>query len=386
MRLPSIGHAPTIPAMQSGTPPARRKIIHIDMDAFFASVEQRDNPALRGKPVAVGGSALRGVVAAASYEARVFGVRSAMPSVTAKRRCPQLVFVPPRFEVYKSVSQQIRQIFARYTDLIEPLSLDEAYLDVTRDKQGVGSAIRVAQRIRGEISAETGLTASAGISYNKFLAKIASDQNKPNGQFVVLPQDALAFVATLPARRFYGVGPRTAERMARLGIHTGADLRAQSLGFLQQHFGKAAEYLYRASRGEDERPVRADRQRKSIGGERTWAQDLQQDAELVAALDAIIDIVWERIARQSASGRTLTLKMKFADFQQITRARSLDAPIPDRASFAAVAHGILAGLLPVPRGVRLLGLSLSGLETPVADAAAAHAVAEPVPAQYRLEF
>jgi DNA polymerase IV len=364
-----------------------RKIIHIDMDAFFASVEQRDNPELRGKPVAVGGSALRGVVAAASYEARVFGVRSAMPSVTAKRRCPQLLFVNPRFEVYSAVSRQIRDIFARYSDLIEPLSLDEAYLDVTRDKQGVGSAIRVAQRIRGEILAETGLTASAGISYNKFLAKIASDQNKPNGQFVVLPQDALAFIATLPARRFYGVGPRTAERMGALGIHTGADLRAQSLGFLQQHFGKSAEYLYRASRGEDERPVRPDRQRKSIGAERTWAQDLQSDAELVAALDEIIDIVWERIARQSATGRTLTLKMKYADFQQITRTRSLDAQIADRASFAALAQAILAGLLPVPRGVRLLGLSLSGLEAPVVDAgAAASPIAEPGPAQYSLEF
>ncbi len=380
------GAAPTIRAMQSGTPPARRKIIHIDMDAFFASVEQRDHPELRGKPVAVGGSALRGVVAAASYEARVFGVRSAMPSVTAQRRCPQLVFVKPRFEVYKSVSQQIRHIFARHTDLIEPLSLDEAYLDVTRDKQGVGSAIRVAERIRGEISAETGLTASAGISYNKFLAKIASDQNKPDGQFVVLPQDAVAFIATLPARRFYGVGPRTAERMAGLGIHTGADLRAQSLGFLQQHFGKAAEYLFHASRGEDERPVRPDRQRKSIGGERTWAQDLQQDAELVAALEQIIDIVWERITRQPSRGRTLTLKVKFADFQQITRARSLDASILDRASFAATAHAILASLLPVPRGVRLLGLSLSGLETAPTQAGAAHSVGESAPAQYFLEF
>ncbi len=372
--------------MQIEVPSAHRKIIHIDMDAFFASVEQRDNPALRGKPVAVGGSAQRGVVAAASYEARVFGVRSAMPSVTAKRRCPQLVFVKPRFDVYKTVSRQIREVFARYTDLIEPLSLDEAYLDVTRDKQAVGSAIRVARRIRQEILAETGLTASAGISYNKFLAKIASDQNKPNGQFVVLPRDAAAFIAGLPARRFYGVGPRTAERMAGLGIHTGADLRAQSLGFLQQHFGKSAEYLYRASRGEDERPVRPDRQRKSIGGERTYARDLQQDGELVAALDDIIDLVWERIVRQSASGRTLTLKMKYADFQQITRARSVDLPIMARAQFANLAHAILAGLLPVPRGVRLLGLSLSGLETPVVDADAASAVGEASPAQYPLEF
>jgi DNA polymerase-4 len=354
------------------------------MDAFFASVEQRDNPALRGQPVAVGGSAERGVVAAASYEARQFGVRSAMPSVSAKRRCPQLIFVKPRFDVYKAVSRQIRAIFARYSGLVEPLSLDEAYLDVTEDRLGIGSAIRVAASIRRDILAETGLTASAGISYNKFLAKVASDQNKPNGQFVVLPEDGAAFVAALPARRFYGVGPRTAERMAQLGIHTGADLRAQSLGFLQQHFGKSALYLYHASRGEDDRPVRPDRLRKSVGGERTYARDLQTSAELHAALDEIIDIVWQRVAQQGVQGRTLTLKMKYADFRQVTRARSLPAPILERQQFDEVARSILGCLLPVPLGVRLLGLSLSGFE-PASGPQAAR-VAEPAPAQYPLQF
>ncbi|WP_371295171.1 DNA polymerase IV [Haliea sp.] len=354
------------------------------MDAFFASVEQRDNPALRGQPVAVGGSAERGVVAAASYEARQFGVRSAMPSVSAKRRCPQLIFVKPRFDVYKAVSRQIRAIFARYSGLVEPLSLDEAYLDVTEDRLGIGSAIRVAASIRRDILAETGLTASAGISYNKFLAKVASDQNKPNGQFVVLPEDGAAFVAALPARRFYGVGPRTAERMAQLGIHTGADLRAQSLGFLQQHFGKSALYLYHASRGEDDRPVRPDRVRKSVGGERTYARDLQSSAELHAALDEIIDIVWQRVAQQGVQGRTLTLKMKYADFRQVTRARSLPAPILERQQFDEVARSILGCLLPVPLGVRLLGLSLSGFEPP--SGSLAPRVAEPTPAQYPLQF
>jgi DNA polymerase-4 len=361
-----------------------RKIVHIDMDAFFASVEQRDNPALRGRPIAVGGSAERGVVAAASYEARQFGVRSAMPSVTAKRRCPQLTFVKPRFDVYKSVSRQIRAIFDRYSSLVEPLSLDEAYLDVTEDRQGIGSAIRVASCIRRDILAETALTASAGISYNKFLAKVASDQNKPDGQFVVLPAEGAAFVAALPTRRFYGVGPRTAERMADLGIHTGADLRAQSLGFLQQHFGKSAMYLFRASRGEDDRPVRPDRVRKSVGGERTYAQDMTSSIELYAALEDIIDIVWQRIAQQGAQGRTLTLKMKYADFRQVTRAQSLPAPIVGREQFGELARAILAGLLPVPLGVRLLGLSLSAFETPTAQAT--QDIAEPAPAQYPLQF
>ena len=338
-----------------------RKIIHVDMDAFFASVEQRDSPQLRGKPVAVGGSAQRGVVAAASYEARRFGVRSAMPSVTAARRCPSLIFVPPRFEVYRDVSHQIRQIFARFSNLVEPLSLDEAYLDVTQDMQQVGSAIRTAQLIRSAIREETGLTASAGVSYNKFLAKVASDQNKPDGIFVIRPHEGAEFVASLPVRRFYGVGPRTAERMGQLGIQVGEDLRDREMGFLVEHFGKSAEYLYHAARGKDHRLVRPDRIRKSVGRERTYAEDLTADGALFDALENIIDSVWQRIQNNSVIGRTVTLKVKYADFQQITRSRSCDEYLTRKRQFGAIAHDLLTQLLPVTLGVRLLGLTLSGL-------------------------
>jgi DNA polymerase-4 len=340
-----------------------RKIIHVDMDAFFASVEQRDDPALRGKPVAVGGSAERGVVAAASYEARRFGVRSAMPSVTASRRCPALVFVPPRFEVYRAVSQQIREIFCRYSDLIEPLSLDEAYLDVSDDKQAIGSAMRAAELVRSAIREETGLTASAGVSYNKFLAKIASDQNKPDGMFVIRPHEGAQFVASLPVRRFYGVGPKTAERMGRLGIKVGADLRAVDMDFLNVHFGKSASYLYNAARGIDLRPVRPDRIRKSVGRERTYGKDLLTDLELYEALEGVIENVWQRIDKNDVSGRTITLKVKYADFRQITRSRSCEQDISQR-QFGAIAREMLAQLLPVPLGVRLLGLTLSSLTGP----------------------
>jgi len=338
-----------------------RKILHVDMDAFFASVEQRDNVALRGKPVAVGGSAQRGVVAAASYEARQFGVRSAMPSVTAARRCPTLIFVPPRFDVYRTVSQQIRQIFSRYSDLVEPLSLDEAYLDVTKDKQRIGSAIRIAQLIRSAIREETGLTASAGVSYNKFLAKVASDQNKPDGIFAIRPHEGMEFVASLPVRRFYGVGPKTAERMGRLGIHMGADLCSRDMDFMVEHFGKSAEYLYQAARGADQRPVRPNRIRKSVGRERTYSDDLSTDVALREALEGIIESVWQRIENNGVTGRTVTLKVKYADFQQITRSRSCEQFLPEKAQFGAIARELLAQLLPVPLGVRLLGLTLSGL-------------------------
>ena len=351
----------TIVAMTADNDRPVRKIIHVDMDAFFASVEQRDNPQLRGMPVAVGGSAQRGVVAAASYEARQFGVRSAMPSVTAARRCSSLVFVPPRFDVYRAVSQQIRQVFARYSDLVEPLSLDEAYLDVTLDKQGIGSAIRTAELVRKAIREETGLTASAGVSYNKFLAKVASDQNKPDGIFVIRPHQGAGFVASLPVRRFYGVGPKTAERMACLGILLGADLRDLDLEFLLEHFGKSAEYLYQAARGVDERPVRPDRIRKSVGRERTYSEDLVTEAALYEALDQIIDTTWHRIENSGVAGRTVTLKVKYADFRQITRSRSCDLYVTGKAQFAAVASELLSEVLPVTLGVRLLGLTLSGL-------------------------
>ena len=345
---------------EDGSAPVR-KVIHIDMDAFFASVEQRDHPELRGKPVAVGGSERRGVVAAASYEARRFGVRSAMPSVTAARRCPSLVFVPARFDVYREVSQQIRAVFDEYSDLVEPLSLDEAYLDVTDDKRGVGSAMHTARDIRAEIKRRTGLTASAGISYNKFLAKIASDQNKPDGMCVIRPNEGAAFVATLPVARFYGVGPKTAQRMARLGIETGADLRDRDRDFLREHFGKYADYLYDAARGIDERPVRPNRVRKSVGRERTYRDDMVAEPDLRAALADIVDSVWLRIEDNEVRGRTVTLKVKYADFRQITRSLTATDVVPDKAAFAGIADELLTQVLPVSQGVRLLGLSLSSL-------------------------
>lgn len=342
-----------------------RKIIHVDMDAFFASVEQRDNPDLRGKPVAVGGSSKRGVVAAASYEARKFGVKSAMPSSRAIRLCPDLIFVRPRFDAYAEVSRQIRQIFARHTDLIQPLSLDEAYLDVTYDKQAIGSAVKIAKAIRAAIRDETGLTASAGVSYNKFIAKIASDQNKPDGLCVILPEQGPDFVAGLPVRRFHGVGPRTAEKMAKMGIETGADLRQKDQSWLRAHFGSAGDYLYHAARGIDNRPVNPNSLRKSIGGELTYFDDKIGDDALYAALDDIIDIVWARINRHGTSGRTVTLKARYADFRTITRSYSADYPIASRDEFAAIGRRLLTGILPAPMGIRLLGLTLSNLgETP----------------------
>src|ERR1700674_3662217 len=269
-----------------------RKIIHIDMDAFYASVEQRDNPELRGRPVAVGHGAKRGVVTAASYEARAFGVRSAMPSTTAMRQCAELVFVRPRFEVYRAVSRQIHAIFGDYTALIEPLALDEAYLDVTENRSGLPSASATAKEIRARIRQETGLTASAGVSYNKFLAKLASGQGKPTGQFVITPDIGAAFVASLPVAKFHGVGPVTAARMQRLGIQTGADLRAQPLTFLQQHFGKYAAWYLAIASGEDDRPVVADRPRKSSGSETTFERDLTEREEIEAGVRAIPDDVW----------------------------------------------------------------------------------------------
>jgi len=337
-----------------------RKIIHVDMDAFYASVEQRDDPALRGKPVAVGGSRERGVVAAASYEARTFGVRSAMASATARRRCPDLVFVKPRFDVYKAVSQQIRAIFADYTDLIEPLSLDEAYLDVSDHASGL-TATAIAEQIRARIRAETGLTASAGVSYNKFLAKLASDHNKPDGLCVVTPRNGPAFVAALPVGRFHGVGPVTAARMNRLGIHTGADLRAQSRAFLDAHFGKSAGYYYLAARGIDHRPVRSNRERKSVGSETTFFRDLAAHDELVDGLNQALDSLARYLERSGSFGRTVTLKVKYSDFRQITRARTLPAPVGDRAAIELVARELLATVEPVERGVRLLGVTLSNL-------------------------
>src|SRR5882762_11325594 len=345
------------PARPSGS----RKIIHIDMDAFYASVEQRDNPELRGKPVAVGGSLARGVVAAASYEARKFGVRSAMPSITAKRQCPDLIFVKPRFEAYKAVSLQIRQILAEYTPIIEPLSLDEAYLDVTENLQGIGSATEIAEKIRARIRAETELTASAGVSYNKFLAKLASDHRKPDGLFVITPAMGPEFVETLPVRKFHGVGPATAAKMGRLGIKTGLDLRAQTLAFLQQHFGKAGSYYYWVARGVDERPVRADRIRKSVGAENTFPADLFTYEAARDALREIVDKVWQYCEGSGIRGRTVTLKVKFANFQQITRSRTGQMQITTRSELEQLGNALLEPIFPVTKGVRLLGVSLSSL-------------------------
>ena len=336
--------------------PGFRKVIHIDMDAFYASVEQRDDPTLRGRPVAVGGSAARGVVAAASYEARVFGVRSAMPSTRAARLCPDLVFVPPRFEVYRAVSRQIHAIFRDYTALVEPLSLDEAYLDVTDDDRGIGSATRIAERIRQRIHEQTGLTASAGVSYNKFLAKLASDQNKPNGLCVIRPGEGAEFVARLPVSRFHGVGPRGVERMAALGVQTGADLRAVSLDTLRTHFGSQADYLYRAARAIDLRSVEPDRPRKSVGAERTFASDIGSGPALREALAEIVGIVWNRIEKTGARGRTVTLKLRSADFQTLTRAKSLPRAVAGLDEFAALGGDLLDALLPLPQPVRVLQL------------------------------
>jgi DNA polymerase-4 len=336
-----------------------RKIIHVDMDAFFASVEQRDDPSLRGRPVAVGHAAARGVVAAASYEARQFGVRSALPSVTALRRCPDLVFVPPRFEVYRDVSRQIHEVFARYTDLIQPLSLDEAYLDVTANKRDIGTAWLTAKEIRAAILQETGLTASAGISYNKFLAKLASDHRKPNGQFAVTPEMGAAWVETLPVSRFHGVGPVTAEKMKRLGIETGADLRSKSLEFLQRHFGSSADWYHAIARGEDDRPVNPNRMRKSSGSETTFERDLTKPDEIEAGVLRMADDVWRWCEKRQAFGRTVTVKVKYGDFQQITRSRSQPAAVATKEALQRSALELIRSVLPTEKGIRLVGVTVS---------------------------
>jgi DNA polymerase-4 len=331
------------------------------MDAFYASVEQRDNPSLRGLPVAVGGSRERGVVAAASYEARRFGVHSAMPSVTARRQCPDLVFVPPRFDVYKAVSQQIHNVFARYTSLIQPLSLDEAYLDVTDAILDRGSATAIAEEIRAAIRTETGLTASAGVSYNKFLAKLASDHRKPDGLFVITPKRGPLFVEDVRVGKFHGVGPVTAARMNALGIQTGLDLRRQSRAFLAEHFGKSADYYYGVARGIDDRPVEADRVRKSVGAETTFERDLTKWEEVAPALDAVFAKVWSASTRGGHTGRTVTVKVKHADFQQITRRRSFLEPVASQRELERISLELLRPCFPPPRSVRLLGVTLSSL-------------------------
>ncbi|RLL54390.1 DNA polymerase IV [Mariprofundus sp. EBB-1] len=341
----------------------QRKIIHVDMDAFFASVEQRDNPDYRGKPLIVGGQPnSRGVVAACSYEAREFGIHSAMSCAQAFKRCPQALFVPPRFEAYQQVSKQIREIFWRYAIQVEPLSLDEAYLDVTYTESCGGSATKMAQQIRKEILAETGLIASAGVSYNKFLAKIASDMDKPDGLYVVRPEAGEAFVASLPIKKFYGVGPATEKKLHKLGIYTGKDLQTWSREDLQQVLGSSAEYFYLAARGIDHRPVKSSRVRKSLGKETTFAKDILDREELLEHAKKLAEKVSLRLQAQKLMPKTITLKVKYGDFKQITRAFSQPQPFTNLKDIEAQLPKLLdqteAGQCPV----RLIGLTASNFD------------------------
>ena len=339
----------------------QRKIIHIDMDAFYASVEQRDFPELRGKPVAVGGSGLRGVVASASYEARQYGVRSAMPSVRAARLCPDLIFVKSRFDVYREVSQQIRHIFLEYTDLVEPLSLDEAYLDVTEPKKGPPSATLIAEEIRRRIQAETELTASAGVSFNKFLAKVASDINKPNGLKVIQPEEAEAFLDELPIEKFHGIGRVTAEKMRRMGIYKGADLKKLTEIELATRFGKAGRHYYRIVRALDDREVNPNRIRKSIGAERTYSQDLVNLADMLEKLTYLSGLVHDYMTQKDNFGRTVTIKIKSADFKISTRSKTFAHEIRQREELIEIAHELLRNNQEELDRVRLLGVTVSNL-------------------------
>lgn len=340
---------------------AMRKIIHVDMDAFFASVEQRDNPELRGKPVAVGGSRARGVVAAASYEARRFGVRSAMPSGQALRLCPDLIFVKTRFDAYRAVSEVIRGIFARYADVVEVPSLDEAYLDVTANRAGLPSATATARAIRADILAATGLTASAGISFNKFLAKVASNQNKPDGQCVITPDRADAFLCALPVAKFHGIGPATAAKLAGFGLHTGTDLRAADPLWLAARFGKAGQWYHAIAHGRDDRDVRAHRVRKSIGSETTLSINLDTLDQVTATIAGLAERVWDHARDKRVTGRTVTVKLRYGDFVTITRARSLPEPVADAGALHAVAVAIAMTVFPLRMGLRLVGVTLSAL-------------------------
>ena len=338
-----------------------RKIIHVDMDAFYASVEQRDNPELRGAPVAVGGRR-RGVVMAASYEARAFGIKSAMPSAIAVRRCPDLHFVTPRMSVYVEISRQIRGIFRSYTNLVEPLSLDEAYLDVTEPLRGPASATLLAKMIKNEIRDETGLTASAGVSFNKFLAKVASGMDKPDGLMVIRPEEAASFIAGLPIEKFFGVGRVTAARMKKLGINTGADLQALSEVELVRRFGKVGRNYHRIVRGLDDREVRPNRRSKSVGAERTFFEDLDEVPRMEEKIAEIASKLSERMERSGAAGRTLTLKIKYHDFVVRTRSRTLSSAVRESRDLYLVGKDLLHTPVPPSRPVRLLGLSVSKLE------------------------
>jgi DNA polymerase-4 len=347
--------------MDNLPPVSYRKIIHIDMDAFYASVEQRDNPDYRGKPIAVGGSpqGRGGVVATASYEARKFGLRSAMPSKKAVQLCPEVIFVRPRFAVYKEVSQKIREIFGRYTELIEPLSLDEAYLDVTQDKQNIGSAIEIAKLIKQAIKDELQLTASAGVSINKFVAKIASDMNKPDGLTFIGPSNIESFMEKLAVEKFFGVGKVTAEKMKKMGLFTGADLKKLPEDEMVKHFGKAGRFYYQIARGIDDREVQPNRETKSIGAEDTFAYDLTEIDEMYAELDKLSQTVCNRLQHYQWKGRTITLKIKYNDFKQITRNHSVTEPLSDLEIISQVAKKLLLATDPEGKKIRLLGVTLS---------------------------
>jgi DNA polymerase-4 len=346
--------------MQESIP--NRKIIHVDMDAFYASVEQMDNPLLRGKPIAVGGSENRGVVAAASYEARKFGVRSAISGVMAKKNCPELIFVKPRFDRYKEISSKIQKIFYEYTDLVEPLSLDEAYLDVTTNKKGNPSATLLAQEIRKRIFDEVGLTASAGISVNKFVAKIASDYNKPNGQKTVNPDEVISFLEELPIRKFHGVGKVTTEKMYQLGIFTGLELKSKSLEFLEKHFGKSGAFYFHVVRGIHNSAVKSDRITKSVAAEHTFDVNLSSEIFMIEKLEIIATALVKRLKRYAVAGKTVTLKIKYSDFSQQTRSKTLPYFISDKALILEIVKELLYQER-MKDSVRLLGISLSNLNT-----------------------
>ena len=339
-----------------------RKIIHVDMDAFYASVEQMDNPALRGKPIAVGGSENRGVVAAASYEARKFGVHSAISGVMAKKNCPDLIFVPPRFDRYKQISSKIQKIFYEYTDLVEPLSLDEAYLDVTINKKGNPSATLLAREIRQRIFDEVGLTASAGISVNKFVAKVASDYNKPNGQKTVNPEEVVSFLEELAIRKFHGVGKVTTEKMYQLGIFTGLELKNKSLDFLEKHFGKSGNFYYNVVRGIHNSEVKSNRITKSVAAEHTFDVNLSSEIFMMEKLESIANSLEKRLKKHNVAGKTITLKIKYSDFSQQTRSKTLPYFISDKTILLEIVSELLYQER-MKDSVRLLGISVSNLNT-----------------------
>lgn len=337
-----------------------RKIIHVDMDAFYASVEQLDNPKLKGLPVAVGGNAERGVIAAASYEARKFGVKSAMSSKMAARMCPNLIFVRPNFKRYKEVSNHIHEIFHRYTDIIEPLALDEAFLDVTENKIGMPSATFIAQSIKTDIYNELNLVASAGVSYNKFLAKLASDQDKPNGLFIIQPGKGEDYMDQLPIERFFGVGKVTADKMRQMGIFKGKDLKQYSQEELFKYFGKSGLFLYHVCRGVDERLVKNDRQRKSLAAERTFSKDIFDANSFRTVSNSILEETWKRYENQSRKGRSLSIKLKYSDFSQITRSSTSTKEILSFSQLENMAQNLVENVLPLEKPVRLIGFQISG--------------------------